>query len=135
MEGMIIREYTKNDATKLLLFMLAEEQWKTRHPLTVNAMHEADNTIEQTYVAEKDGAILGYIYGFVLPNKTLIPEFLYVHPDYRKQGVGSSLLNHFEKVTNCVVSQIFYHNSLHDYYCRQGYEMGGNLEVAVKRLD
>lgn len=91
-------------------------------------------SIEKCLVAEADGDIVGFIYGFVLPNKTLIPEFMYVVPNARKNGVGAELIKQLELTSGCTASMIFYNKSLHCFYEHQGYLAGENLEVAVKEI-
>ena len=95
---------------------------------------KATENIEHCILALDGAKIVGYIYGFALPNKTLIPEFLYVLPAYRKNGIGKMLVEKLESSTNCISSMIFYHKSLRDYYCRMGYQVGDALEVAIKDI-
>ena len=96
--------------------------------------YKYNKSIVRCYLAEDNGTVVGFIYGFVLPNYTLIPEFLYTIPEYRDQGIGTELLLHLEKVSGCSISQIYYDPSLHDFYKKQGY-INKPLEVAVKPLD
>lgn len=90
--------------------------------------------IEKCYVAEFDGNILGFIYGYALPSRLLIPEFIYVKPNYRKNGIAKNLLFMLEKESKCNLSMIFYNKTLREHYCNLGYNIGDNLEVAIKEL-
>lgn len=95
---------------------------------------DTNNPVEKCLVAEVDGNIVGFVYGFILPNETLIPELMYINPHYRKKGIGSALIRQLEIHSNCAVSMIFYNKSLHEYYQKQGYQSGDNLEVAMKEI-
>lgn len=90
--------------------------------------------VERCYIAESNSSILGYIYGFVLPNKLLIPEFVYVRPIYRRKGIAKSLFIVLEKESKCYTSMIFYHKTMREHYRKIGYIVGENLEVAMKEL-
>ena len=69
-----------------------------------------------SFVAEKDGNIVGFLVGFVsqtYPNEAYI-HFSGVHPAFRKQGIGHELYEHFFKtvkklgctVVRCVTSPV-----------------------------
>ena len=124
-----IRDYNRHDSSALM--SISCDEWKPAIISVVKSMQET-NSIEKCLVAEADGEIVGFIYGFALPNKTLIPEFMYVMPSSRKKGVGAALIKHLESTSGCASSMIYYTKSLHCFYERQGYEAGENLEVAVK---
>lgn len=132
--GIAIREYTKEDFPKLLL--LSDDEWSTVHIGTASMLKQSDDKISRCYLAmdEDDQKVVGYIYGFVLPNKTLIPEFLYVLPEYRRKGIGKKLIQSLEDNSGCTASMIFYNKSLHDYYQKQEYITGDDLEIAMKEL-
>lgn len=91
--------------------------------------------IAKCYLAEKDYEVIGFVYGFALPNNLLVPHFIYVSPEYRKNGIAKKLLFMLEKESNCKNSIIYYNKSLHDYYSQCGYESSDALEVAQKELD
>ena len=129
--GVEIRDYNKHD--RFALMSLSEDEWHPQILATVLSIKE-NNSIEKCLVAEADGDIVGFIYGFVLPNKTLIPEFMYVVPNARKNGVGAELIKQLELTSGCTASMIFYNKSLHCFYEHQGYLAGENLEVAVKEI-
>lgn len=90
--------------------------------------------IEKCYLAEKNHEIIGFIDGFALPNDLLIPYFIYVSPDYRKNGIAKELLFMLEKESNCKNSIIYYNKFLHNHYKNLGYETSEILEVANKEL-
>lgn len=128
-----LREYAKGDF--LLIATLSEDTWNqtiTQFATLLPKMSE--NSIEKCYVAESNGEVIGFIYGFALPNATLIPEFAYVKPMYRKHGIASQLLKKLEDESGCSLSMIFYNKSLHNHYAKLGYETGENLETAIKNL-
>lgn len=129
--AVVYRAFEHDDCLELA--SLSDDEWVSTHSSVAFSLLK-NNSVEQCYVAADEGQIVGYIYGFVLPNGTLIPEFLYVLPNYRKQGIGKELLKKLENESNCSNSMIFYNSSLHDYYAKQGYNTGENLETALKDL-
>lgn len=130
--GVVYREYEKGDF--LNLATIADDEFKGQHINIAKAMQKADNDIEKCVLAVEENEIIGYVYGFALPSNTLIPEFLYVLPQHRNNGVASGLLSELENSTACTASMIFYHNSLHNLYAKMGYQAGENLEVAIKEI-
>ena len=116
--GIAIREYSKEDYPRL--WLLTDDEWRSVHVSVVSSLKDYDDNITKTFLAIDNDIIVGYIYGFVLPNKTLIPEFLYVIPEHRQKGIGKKLLQHLEYNTDCTASMIFYNKFLHDYYQKQG---------------
>ncbi len=129
-----IRNYKKADY--LPIMMLDDDKWKEQLlSIGSSLMHSDDDTDVLIFLlAEIKDSIVGFVYGFKLPNRMLIPEFLYVKPEYRHQGIGKMLLKELEKQSGCNTSQIYYHKSLHDYYKNQGYLAGDNLEIAIKDI-
>lgn len=130
--GIIIRGVRKTDYFDLAC--LADDEWEPKLSVIAPSFAKCDGKIERCYVAEESGKLVGFIYGFVLPNGLLLPEMLYVCSDYRKKGIGTLLLEHLEKESGCNSSMIFYNNSLHNYYSKRGYMVGENLEAAIKTL-
>lgn len=130
--GIELRNFDKGDY--LNLATLSDDQWKVSHFGFAESMMKASGNIEHCILALDGARIVGYIYGFALPNKTLIPEFLYVLPAYRKNGIGKMLVEKLESSTDCTASMIFYHKSLRDYYSKMGYQVGDALEVAMKEI-
>lgn len=90
--------------------------------------------VSYTYAAFIDNIMVGFIYGFVLPNKALLPQYLYVDPQYRKQGIGQKLLAALETQSGCTTSIAYFEKSLSDYYMKQGYIIGDAV-VALKELE
>lgn len=88
---------------------------------------------ENCYVAYDGSTLIGYVYGGVLCN-TLYPQFMFVREDYRKQGIGMKLMGTLEENSGCTVSLIYYNKELSDYYCKQSYEIGTNLQVGMKQI-
>lgn len=111
---------------------LSDDEWKQIIISLVLEMN-IDNPVEKCLVAEINGDIVGFIYGFILPNRTLIPEFMYIKPNHRKNGIGSALIKQLEIHSNCIASMVFYNKSLNEYYQKRGYQ-SGNLEVAMKTI-
>ena len=131
--NVLIRECTKQDCLSLLT--ISDDKWAQGiKALAYSLLKETDEEIIKTLVAVSDGALLGFIYGFVLPNQTLLPEFMYLKPQYRHQGIAQKLLAELEKQSGCTASLIFYHKSLHEFYQTQGYKSEDTLEVAVKNM-
>ena len=128
----VIREYKHEDIHCLL--KLAEGDWKSAIMSLKASLDNYNGKLDKCFVAEGEGWIVGFVYGFVLPNKILIPEFLYVHPQYRKNNIGRFLIEQLEKESECCISKIFYNVSLHDYYVKQGYIADCRLEVAIKDI-
>lgn len=118
------------------LATLTNDEWKANHQNIAQSMLKSTGDIEKCLLAMdcEVGEIAGYVYGYLLPNKTLIPEFLFVKPKYRGYGIGKTLLSEFEIATGCTTSMVFYHKSLHDYYSKLGYQAGDALEVAIKEI-
>ena len=132
MNDLIIREMQKRDW--LDIATIADDEWKPK--LTKLSLYLANynGDIERCYIATKEGLMAGFIYGFSLPNKLLIPEMLYVRSEFRKQGIGTKLLETIEQKSGCNCSMIFYNKDLHNYYAQRGYNTGDNLETAIKDL-
>lgn len=128
-----IREYSRADWFSLIT--LSDDEWEENiRAVGLSLLNEYDGKYLKMLVAYNGDNLAGFIYGFVLPNHCLIPEFMYVKPMYRHEGIAQKLLNELEQQSNCEVSMIFYNKSLHDYYQRQGYTTGDNLETAIKQL-
>ena len=87
-----------------------------------------------SFVAEANGLIIGFNFGYILPNGLLIPEGMYVDPDYRRKGTAKSLSEALESVSKCQVSMAYYNKDLSDYYARLGYDTGRDIIVGIKPL-
>ena len=128
-------EYRRFQKDDFLNFAgISDDEWKGSHIRVAFSLLKCNDSIEQCFVALDENTIIGYIYGFALPNKTLIPEFMYVKPEYRRKGVGAALLQMLESESGCEYSMIFYHKSMHNHYQKLGYSTGENLETAMKEL-
>lgn len=131
--NLIIREYTEQDWFDIM--SISKDQWaKAITSTALSLLKNYDGEVLKTFLAICDNSVVGFIYGFILPSQTLIPEFMYIKPEYRHQGIAQKLLFELEIKSGCKSSMIFYHNSLHDFYKMQGYQSGENLEVAMKEL-
>ena len=127
-----IREFQKDDA--LSIAFISCDEWANKIFSLTSSLKYYDGQIVRCFVDDGIDGIVGFIYGYILPDKLLIPEFLYVIPEYRKKGIAAQLLNTLEKESNCTASMIFYNKSLRNHYEKQGYQVGDNLEVAMKQL-
>ena len=126
-----IRHYEKSDYINL--GTLSNDEYEYNHILIAKSLKNSNDTYEKCFVAIVDNEIVAYIYGYVVPAKLAIPQFLYVKKTQRGKGIGAALLNHFECVAGTPSSLIYYRNELHDYYTKQGY-VAGTLEVAMKQI-
>lgn len=129
--NIIYRRFLLEDASSL--FNLSNDEWRVNHILISKSLQHSYND-EICCVALSEEKIVGYVDGFVLSNKTLIPHFLYVLPEYRTRGIGQGLLKKLEEESGCQCSMIYYNKTLHNYYENQGYSSGDNLEVAIKDI-
>lgn len=87
-----------------------------------------------SFVAEVDGLIIGFNFGYILPNGLLIPEGMYVDPEYRRKGTAKSLSEALESASKCQVSMAYYNKALSEYYTRLGYDTGRDIIVGIKPL-
>ncbi len=126
------REY--NDHDWIQLMCLAEDEWKETIQEIGKSLKFLKSEIIKTFVAFDNETLVGFVYGFGLPNGLLLPQYMYVIKDYRRHGVGEQLLKLLEKESGCNTSMIFYNTSLHDHYSKLGYDSGQNLETALKVL-
>ena len=88
---------------------------------------------ENCFVAYDETMLVGYAYGGTLCD-TLYPQFMFVKESYRNRGIGKMLMERLEQESGCTVSMIFYHKSLSNHYKKQGYEIGTELETAIKQI-
>lgn len=129
-----IREYNNRDWVRFIDF--SNDEWHTRINDIGFSLKDvnAGNIIKILLAINNEDEMVGFIYGFTLPNHTLIPDFLYVKTEYRKMGLAHQLLKELEERSGCTASMIFYNTSLHDFYEKQGYFSSGKLEVAIKNI-
>ena len=131
---LIIREYEETDHRAFdLTFTNGADS--TKNYVVEKALEQINPAIEKCFLAFLDTTRVGFIYGFVLPNKILLPQWLYVLPQVRKCGIGTALLKELEEKSKCTASMIFYNKDLHNYYSELGYETGSNLETAIKTIN
>lgn len=91
-----IREYTRNDITSLI--HLSSDEWApTIENLQKSVLPSYDGKNLKNLLAVCGEEIIGFIYGYISPDKTLFPEFLYVKPEYRHKRIGQKLLDELEK--------------------------------------
>ncbi|KKI92865.1 hypothetical protein WQ54_06680 [Bacillus sp. SA1-12] len=98
-----------------------------------------DHFTNTSFVAEKDGEIIGFLIGFLSqshPHEAYI-HFVGVHPDYRKHHIGKTLYNEFfnevkqtgRKIVRCVTSPV---NKVSIAYHTK---MGFKMEAGDKTID
>ena len=90
-----IREFRKDDAIPLAF--ISSDDWAEKITFLAASLKNYDGQSVRCFVADGNDGIVGFIYGYILPDKLLIPEFLYVIPKYRKNGIAAQLLNALEK--------------------------------------
>ena len=114
---------------------ISDDEWaQAIRPLGFSMIKDYDGKVLKMLLAFCDDQLAGFIYGFVLPNHALIPEFMYVKPEFRHNGIAQKMLAELEKQSGCTAAMIFYNKSLHDYYKNLGYTTGSEIEVAMKEL-
>ncbi len=131
--GIQIREYEKNDYSKIC-WGLGNDEWVKKVVEIAKSISDEPKEYELCLVACDDNDIVGFIYGFLIPNGVLLPQLLYVKEEYRKQGIATNLLEVFESRSGGNASIIYYHKKLHNFYEKRGYQCGENLEVGHKEL-
>lgn len=129
-----VRKISMLDVPELIILGNNDDHYGIKVKLIVESFINSEDSLKSCFVAISDRSIVGFVYGFLTDNSTLFPQFLYVKPEYRKKGIGTKLMKTIETETECSVSIIYYHNSLHNYYKRQGYNSGDQLEVAIKEV-
>ena len=133
MENVEIRRLTPDDYFSVIELVPDDEYMAQMFVAIANAVKSDFDGISYTYGAFVDGFIIGFIYGFVLPNKTLLPQYLYVDAEYRGNKIGNRLLETLEKDSECSCSLAYFEKGLSNYYEKQGYTIGNNV-VALKEL-
>ena len=107
---MIIRESKMEDAKQLnhllTLLILDEKQYDDSidENFTVTNMYEnyIDDKTKFIYVAEIDAEIVGYLYGYISNDSTLLYiksylDALYIKEGYRGLGIADKLIQEFKK--------------------------------------
>ena len=133
MSDIMIRKFQMLDLADFETICDKSDRYYPQISTSPAALLKYDIYRENCYVAYDGYTLIGYVYGGVLCN-TLYPQFMFVRADYRKQGIGRKLMAALEVNSGCTVSLIYYNKELSDYYCKQGYEIGTNLQVGMKQI-
>lgn len=133
MNEIIIRKFQMLDLAELETICDKSDWYYPQISMTPAALLKYNAYRENCYVAYDGSTLIGYVYAGVLCN-TLYPQFMFVRETYRMQGVGTKLMDALEKGSGCSVSLIYYNKELSDYYRKQNYEIGTNLEVGMKQI-
>lgn len=129
------RKYEKTDSEAIIKLEKNDIMAKNMLAVSVDALNKSyDDKYIKSFVAVENSEIIGFIYGYYLPNGLLIPEYLYVCPNYRHNSIGEKLLDVLSMDTGCDTIQVYYHKSLRGFYEKCGYTFGDNLEVAIKDI-
>ena len=120
---------------------LAELKDRDKEKDLLSAQNKLNKYIEKDYpiyVAESDEKIVGYLVCRV-EDDVVWAESLYVSPDYRKKGIGTSLYEKAEKLAYDLGSDTVY-NWIHpnndkiiNFLKKQGYDVLNLIEVRKKR--
>ncbi len=96
-----VRTFRVDDLRKVM--KIADESLKEIYDEELFlTLHSAWNT--GFYVAVKDNAVIGFICGTIIPTEQARLLMLAVHPLYRRQGVGSTLMSVF--VEKCIIEEV-----------------------------
>lgn len=112
MENVEIRRLTPDDYFSIIELVPDDEYMAQIFMIIANAVKSDFDGISYTYGAFVNGLIIGFIYGFVLPNKTLLPQYLYIDAEYRGNKVGNRLLETLEKDSECSCSLAYFEKGL-----------------------
>jgi len=130
---MEIRKITADDYHLIREINTDDERMKALIVGVSNQIKDYSSDVLRAYVAVTRGKTVGFVYGFVLPNRLLLPQYMYLEPKFRGNYLGQALLEALEKDSGCVQAIIYFESPLSEYYQRQGYEVG-NAVVAMKAL-
>ena len=133
MEKYIIHKGQECHRTHLCSLCSADKPYYKQIQQGSIAIKENENYRNNFFVAYLNDTLVGFVYGFTF-DKTLFPQFLFVHQDHRQRGIGTLLLKKLEEHSNCVTSMVYFHKSLETYYAKQDYELGMDLRVGLKML-
>jgi predicted GNAT superfamily acetyltransferase len=118
---------------------LINEWWGGRQMSDMLPKLFFDHFTNTSFVAEKEGEIVGFLIGFLSqshPNEAYI-HFVGVHPEYRKHNIGKKLYNEFfnevkqngRKIVRCETSPV---NKVSiAYHTKMGFE----IEKGDKTID
>ena len=118
---------------------LLNEWWGGRNMVDMLPKLFFDHFTDTSFIAEKDGEILGFLIGFLSqthPNEAYI-HFVGVNPTVRKQSIGKQLYNKFfdvvktnnRQIIRCVTSPV--NKTSIAYHTRMGF----NIEKGDKLID
>ena len=96
-----IRQAQKGDIHAICSFdHLAKDEKENRREFIANSVKN-----QVCYVAEVDVKVVGYtVLDYTFYSNGMI-NMLYVHPDCRRQGVGTELIKHVESI--CMTEKLF----------------------------
>ncbi|WP_100333460.1 GNAT family N-acetyltransferase [Bacillus alkalisoli] len=119
--------------------LLINEWWGGRNMSDMLPKLFFDHFTNTSFIAEKDGVIVGFLIGFLSqsqPEEAYI-HFVGVHPDYRKHQIGKELYHQFfhvvkgngSNVVRCVTSPV---NKVSiAYHTKMGFE----IEIGDSKVD
>jgi GNAT superfamily N-acetyltransferase len=100
------------------------ESWDSRRPSFEEEARNADNN---KYVYEEDGNIKGFVIAGILNGTHYIYE-LYVHSDFRGEGIGTELLDEIRKTYRCLNSHVYECNPYLEFYLKNDFQVSGKKE-------
>jgi ribosomal protein S18 acetylase RimI-like enzyme len=122
-----------------LISPLINEWWGGRNMSDMLPKLFFDHFSNSSFIAEKDGEIIGFLIGFLSQSHAdeSYIHFVGVHPDFRNQNIGKELYNKFfyvakqngRKIVRCVTSPV---NKVSIAYHTK---MGFQIEKGDKRLE
>lgn len=134
---------TVSSSDYYVLSPLINEWWGGRQMSDMLPKLFFDHFNETSFIAEKDGEIIGFLIGFLSQShsKEAYIHFVGVHPEYRKLNIGKELYNQFfskvqseyRKKVRCVTSpvnktSIAYHTKM-GFDIEQGDKIVGDVSV------
>lgn len=100
------------------------KNWKDRRE---EMLHHADGGRLRVDLAYHDNNVIGYCISVVNKEGQGEVEYIYIDPDYRKQGIGSSLINRADTwfnllgVKTCVIAVAAGNEEVFPFYAKLGY--------------
>ncbi len=92
--GLFIRKMTMNDLEQVVA--IDQASFSLPWPPRSFQFELTDNPAARCWVAERDGKIVAMIVSWLILDELHIATIA-THPDFRKQGIGKTLLNHVLK--------------------------------------
>jgi GNAT superfamily N-acetyltransferase len=114
------------------------------------------NTLENAYIAESNGEIVGFVHGMLNPlngasrmdvhgkplqygelinisgEPEFSPQYLYVKPKYRGGNIGVQLMEIHEANSGYSRFMVYHKEHMKGYYTKQGYTYGADLTIGRK---